>query len=72
MKYVTGKMLVDMQRVKGKVIKSTDTIAMVETVIPDGTVYTVWNPEEGFHFTNTFDRDEAEEAFKKYSKEIPA
>lgn len=67
MSYVTSKMLQEMQNVRGKVLNSTERISLVETVMPYGTIYTVWNPEENFHFTNTFDKEEAEKVFAKYS-----
>jgi len=57
---------------KGIILAKSNDIVLVATdasQVANGlTLYTVWNPESGFKFTNTYYKEEAEACFKKYAK----
>ena len=64
-RYVTPNDLKAVSHIKGEILKEKGNVVLVKTA----NIFTVWNPEEGFHFCNTFYEEEALETFNKYTKE---
>ena len=61
-KYVTPNDMKKIEGVKGTILKEQNGVVLVKT----DSIYSVWNPEDGFSFCNTFDAQEAEQTFEKY------
>ena len=63
-KYVTPNDMKKIEGVKGIILRQQNGIVLVKT----DTIYSVWKPEDGFSFCNTFDLKEAEDTFEKYKE----
>lgn len=64
--YVTGGDMAKMANTRGEVMESHGNLTMVKTLLDTRYVYTVWDCESGFQFTNTFYEDEAKATYNKY------
>lgn len=64
-KYVTPNDMKKIEGIKGTILESKNGVVLVKTA----DIYSVWMPEDGLSFCNTFDIKEAVDTFEKYKGE---